>query len=266
MIRDHYFHTNWQPGKAFWVRHLWLPLLVSGAALIGLEKSSLDLWLSDQWFALEGGQWAWRTSWITYELIHHRGKQGIIAIGLTTLSLIIASFYWKRVRYWRMPMSYLLTTMALVPAGIAHFKRYSPVDCPWSLLRYGGDQAYVRTFDHVFAQTDLGHCFPSGHASAGFILLAMYFAALPLVDRPARFLIPGLLVGWIFALGQQARGAHFLSHDVWTLVTCWFGALGMFLLFKPARWPKPAAPARAAGEEAASRDARIRPADETVSA
>ncbi len=233
--------SGWQSDRRFWALHFWLPLLVACLLLLTLENSSLDLWLADQWFALEGGQWAWRDHWVSYDLIHHHGKQLIIAIGLTALSLIIASLFKARVRCWRMPMSYLLTTMALVPALIATFKRISPVHCPWDMLRYGGDQAYLRTFDHQFVPTEFGHCFPAGHASGGFILLAMYFAALPFVKRPVGFLLPGVLIGWTFALGQQSRGAHFLSHDVWTLTICWFGALGMFLLFRPGRWPRPIA-------------------------
>lgn len=237
MSKPHMSQTGWQSSNRFWVWHFWLPLLLASAALFFMEHSSVDLWLADQWYALQGGQWAWRSHWVSYELIHHHGKQMIIAIGLSALGLIVLSFFRPGLRNWRAPMSYLLTTMAVVPASIASFKKFSPVDCPWSLLRYGGELPYIRTFEHSFGVTDMGRCFPSGHASGGFILLAMYFAALPFVKNPARFLLPGLIAGWIFALGQQSRGAHFLSHDVWTLSICWFGALGMFLLFQPSRWP-----------------------------
>jgi membrane-associated PAP2 superfamily phosphatase len=231
--------TGWQPSRTFWAWHLWAALLAASVALIFMENSNLDLWMADQWYALQGGQWAWRSHWVSYELIHHYGKQLIIGIGLTALVLIVLSYIRPGLRNWRAPMSYLLTTMAVVPTLIATFKKFSPVDCPWSLLRYGGDLPYVRTFEHSFGLTDVGRCFPAGHASGGFILLAMYFAALPFVKHPARYLLPGVIVGWIFALGQQSRGAHFLSHDLWTLSVCWFGALGMFLLFRPSRWPGP---------------------------
>jgi len=131
--------------------------------------------------------------------------------------------------------------MALLPASIAWSKRLSPVACPWDLARYGGDSTYLRTFEYSFGLADAGHCFPAGHASGGFALLALYFAAYLYARRPALFLLPGLLVGTVFALGQQARGAHFLSHDLWSLSLCWFGALGLFLLFRPGRWPGPIA-------------------------
>jgi membrane-associated PAP2 superfamily phosphatase len=36
-------------------------------------------------------------------------------------------------------------------------------------------------------------------------------------------------LGGVFGLAQQLRGAHFLSHDVWTLMICWLIALALYL-------------------------------------
>lgn len=33
-----------------------------------------------------------------------------------------------------------------------------------------------------------------------------------------------LVSGLLFGVVQQLRGAHFISHDLWTLVICWFVA------------------------------------------
>jgi membrane-associated PAP2 superfamily phosphatase len=206
-------------------------------ALAAVERTPVDLWLADRWFALEGQRWAWRDHWLAYDVIHHYGKQMLIAVGLLLLALIVFGYRSARLGKWRLPLSYLLASMALLPAVIAWSKRLSPVPCPWDLGRYGGGVAYRPTFDYSFGPTTVGHCFPAGHASGGFALLALYFAAFLYVRRPALLLLPGLLVGWVFALGQQARGAHFLSHDLWSLTWCWFGALGLFLLFRPHRWP-----------------------------
>jgi membrane-associated PAP2 superfamily phosphatase len=228
---------SWQPSWQFWLTHLVLPLAAAAMLLTMLEHTSVDLWLADQWFALEGGVWAWRDHWLTYDVIHHHGKQMLIVFGLVLLSFILLSFRWSRLGKWRLPMIYLLTSMALLPALIAGSKRFSPVPCPWDLLSYGGDAVYRHNFEYAFGAAQSGHCFPAGHAAGGFALLAVYFAAYPYTRRPALFLLPGLIVGTIFAFGQEARGAHFLSHDLWTLSLCWFGALGLFLLFRPNRWP-----------------------------
>jgi membrane-associated PAP2 superfamily phosphatase len=40
----------------------------------------------------------------------------------------------------------------------------------------------------------------------------------------------GLLIGTVFALGQQARGAHFLSHDLTSAAIVWYVLLGLYLV------------------------------------
>lgn len=227
--------------KRFWIIHLVLPLTVAAAVLFMLEHTGIDLWLADWLYALEGHQWALRNHWLTYDVIHHHGKQMMITIGLVLLVLLLASYRVLRFQSWRKPMAYLLASMALLPSAIGYSKRFGPVLCPWDLARYGGEATYQRTFEYTFGATDLGHCFPAGHASAGFALLALYFAMYFYARKPALYLLPGLIVGFVFAFGQQVRGAHFISHDLWSISLCWFGALGLFLLFRPGNWPRPEA-------------------------
>ncbi len=234
----------------FWIIHLVLPLAVAATVLFTLENTGIDLWLADHWYALEGNEWALRDHWVTYDVIHHHGKQMILTIGLVLLALLLASHRVSRLHPWRKPMGYLLASMILLPTAIAYSKHYSPVHCPWDLTRYGGHATYQRTFDYTFDATDLGHCFPAGHASGGFALLALYFAMYFYARKPLLFLLPGLIVGFVFAFGQQARGAHFISHDLWSISICWFGALGLFLLFRPGTWPQPAAVTANSGGQA----------------
>ena len=37
----------------------------------------------------------------------------------------------------------------------------------------------------------------------------------------------GLAAGLVFGISQQFRGAHFLSHDIWSLALCWYLSLGI---------------------------------------
>lgn len=223
----------WKPDRRFWMNHGLLPLAAALVVLTLLEQTGIDLWLADRWFALEGGQWSWRNHWITYDLIHHHGKQLIIGIAISAIALLLLGLRFEALAHWRRPLAYLLVCMLLLPALIAFGKRFSTVLCPWDLARYGGSLLYQHNLEYAPAYRQVGHCFPSGHASGGFALLALYFAGIGRVRRPAWLLLPGLVIGGIFALGQQARGAHFLSHDLWTLSICWFGALLAFALLRP---------------------------------
>ncbi len=223
----------WKPDKRFAKNHLLIPLIVAGLILFSLENTGIELWLADQWFGWEGGSWTLRHNWFAYDVIHHFGKQMIITFGLVLLCAFIISLRVHRFRMWRRPLGYFLTCMVLLPYLIASLKKFNTVVCPWDLARYGGELMYRHTFEHDLTLHSPGRCFPSGHASGGFALIALYFACLPYTSRPWVLLLPGVIFGSVFALGQEARGAHFLSHDLWSLTICWFGAVLLFYVIRP---------------------------------
>ena len=43
-------------------------------------------------------------------------------------------------------------------------------------------------------------------------------------------LLTGVVTGSVFALAQQLRGAHFASHNLWTILLCWAVALLLYTL------------------------------------
>ena len=226
---------SWYCGRHFFVAHVVWPGMILVAMLLLAENSRLDVLVAESWYRLEGGQWAWRDSWYANNLIHFYGKRMLFAFGLVLIALLFLGRFSARLRRWRKTLAYVLACLAVLPALVALLKYFSQVPCPWDLVRFGGEQPYEHTASYALGHTDTGNCFPAGHASGGFALLSIYFASLGHARRPFVWLLPGLLVGWIFALGQQSRGAHFLSHDLWTLSICWFGALLIFLWIRPDR-------------------------------
>ena len=76
-----------------------------------------------------------------------------------------------------------------------------------------------------------GRCFPGSHASTGFALMAFYFVLFDTRPRLARVLLAAAVaLGTIFSVGQQARGSHFLSHDLTSAALAWFELLGLWWL------------------------------------
>jgi membrane-associated PAP2 superfamily phosphatase len=70
---------------------------------------------------------------------------------------------------------------------------------------------------------------PGGHSSSGFALVAVYFLMLGRSHKLARLALGGaLLLGGVFAFGREARGAHFLSHDLWSAALVWFSCLAVY--------------------------------------
>jgi membrane-associated PAP2 superfamily phosphatase len=67
-----------------------------------------------------------------------------------------------------------------------------------------------------------GHCFPAGHASSGFAFVGGFFAFRKTDPGIARkWLLAALLAGLVLGIAQQLRGAHFMSHTLWTGFICW---------------------------------------------
>jgi membrane-associated PAP2 superfamily phosphatase len=70
--------------------------------------------------------------------------------------------------------------------------------------------------------------------------MALYFALRDRNITAARIgLLGGLTVGTLFGYAQMARGAHFLSHTVWSAGICWFIALGLYLIMRRKLQPSP---------------------------
>jgi hypothetical protein len=66
-----------------------------------------------------------------------------------------------------------------------------------------------------------GRCFPAGHATAAFCFLPGWFIlrrAAPLAAR--RWLVATLAAGAVLTMVQVVRGAHYVSHSLWTGWLC----------------------------------------------
>jgi len=229
-------------------RHLGWPLLVTLAASALLMAGGGDQWLADQLYRAEGHHWLLQNAWATRQLIHKGGKWLSAAATLVAILLCFHAWRHERAAAWRWPLLYLVLAVALGTGLVSLLKSVTNMDCPWDLVRYGGLREYVGLFASRPHGLPRGACFPAGHASAGFAWVSLYFVAL--LVQPAwrwRGLAIGLAAGAVFGVGQQLRGAHFLSHDLWTLATCWTVSLLLFL------WVRPLA---ARGQRTAAVDAR----------
>jgi hypothetical protein len=59
--------------------------------------------------------------------------------------------------------------------------------------------------------------------------MALYFVFRDRAPRLAYCgLGAGVLAGLAFGLAQQSRGAHFISHDLWSVMLAWFISLTLY--------------------------------------
>jgi membrane-associated PAP2 superfamily phosphatase len=219
-----------RPGFHRW--HLQTPLLALAGLFITANLLHADLWLADRLYTWEGHAWALRHAWFTQHLIHLLGREFSTAAWLAVLAAWLVACVrpgWGRLRR---PLLYLLMATAASTLLVAGLKSLSNVDCPWDLARYGGTHPYIGLFELRPTGLGRGQCFPAGHASGGYTWLALYFF-LSVVKPQWRWagLAVGLGFGLLFGIGQQLRGAHFLSHDLAALAICWTCAVVLHRVF-----------------------------------
>lgn len=126
------------------------------------------------------------------------------------------SFYSEKFKPRRWEFGYFFIMVMLATSTIAILKSQSAHACPW-------DMAVATTQGILWElSATAGHCFPGGHALSGFALLVGYF--IYRTTRPKRayfFILAALILGFTMGWGQMMRGAHFLSHTLWTGWIIW---------------------------------------------
>lgn len=213
----------------------WLTLALLAAAL-AWDASGLDVPFAHLAGSAQG--FPWKDQWFLYEVLHEGGRH---LAWLLVLGLSLA-VWWPLGPLPRLPQRRRLQLAASTLAAafaISVLKRGSFTSCPWELAEFGGIARYASHWSHV-VDGGSGHCFPAGHASSGFAFVGGYFAFRDIDPRVARrWLLAAAIAGLLLGLAQQWRGAHFMSHTLWTAVVCWMVAFGV-----AAAWPRATAWAR----------------------
>lgn len=193
------------------------------AALLAWDASGADRQVA-AWFGDANGFAARNAFWAEHVL--HNGLRYLsMAVLLWMLwdlwrpvGLSLPGAPTRRARAWALGGTVL--ALLLVPA----LKNQSLTSCPWSLAEFGGEAGvqWVSHWAGLLGARDggPGGCFPSGHAvgSFAFFSLVWLWRGQP---RVWPWLLAGvLLAGGLGSVAQWARGAHFVSHSLWSAYLC----------------------------------------------
>jgi membrane-associated PAP2 superfamily phosphatase len=159
----------------------------------------------------------------------HTMLKNLTSLGLVVaIVLALASIWVDVLRPWRRALISFCLMAGGAALAVQQLKEGSVHACPWDLSMYGGHDAWFPLFDRVSAAIELGRCWPGGHASGGFAIVAGYFALRTQQPQWARrLLVLGLSLGTVMGAVQMVRGAHFLSHNLWSLWVVWAACLGI---------------------------------------
>lgn len=202
-----------------------------------LDRNIIENWMTSQ------GNFYLREHWALVTLGHQYVKWILIFCMLLVLLRWIVSFNFKQSRtkqsqsnqkygnQWRSGYFFLMLLLPIMLIGI--LKAHSVHACPWNMT--------LNTQDHFIWILDAkaGHCFPGGHSSAGFSIMAGYFLYRDRDKKLAHFyFIAGIVLGFAMGWAQMMRGAHFLSHNLWTGLIIWTVNVISYLIFYSKLNPK----------------------------
>lgn len=216
---------------AFWLLHAALPALLLAALYLWTELSPLDLQFS-QWIYRSGGN-RFIDHWFLSTVLH----EGVRAIGYVLayalLVALLTSVLVPRLAPARLPLLFIVLSIAAGSSTVVELKHLTNVYCPSALTQFGGDRPMYSPFDISTWVTSLnnGQCWPGGHSSYGFALWPFYFIAREFRRQLAPPVFAAIFVyGNILGSVRVVQGAHFLSHQWWTALICWFITLGLYVV------------------------------------
>lgn len=185
------------------------------------RDEGLDRWITGYWFDTATRQFPLQNNRLL-DLLNHRLLKDLVIVG-GALSLIWG--LWRRQP--RLVVVALLIGLGALTVGI--LKDFSHHSCPWSLAEYGGNAVSYPLFGAVPAGSGPGRCFPGGHASSGFGVMALFFLFYRERPRLAWLcLFAGVFLGLMMGYGQVMRGAHFFSHNLWAGWWVWLTQVAIY--------------------------------------
>lgn len=203
-------------------------ILLVVAALITtvclFEFTSIDLVVERQFYDHGHLRWLLDRNAEPFRFVLYDGfKRVLYTVALCLLVILLFFRKSNLVKQYRHGFTVLLLSLILVPAFINFLKAETHVPCPRNLSLFDGNYPYVTLFTSYpknFSLDRTIRCYPAGHASGGFALMALFFL---FKRRRHQYygLMAGLGLGWVTGFYKMLIGDHFLSHTVVSMLIAW---------------------------------------------
>jgi membrane-associated PAP2 superfamily phosphatase len=193
--------------------------LLALAALLAWDASGWDLLVARMTGTPMG--FPWRDNPFLVEVMH----KGARDLSWVLVIILFGAIRWPFGILRRLSghdrVQLALTVLVSVLA-VTLFKHVSNTSCPWELKEFGGVARYASHWSWGVSDGGSGGCFPAGHASAAFAYVGGYFVLRRVSARAAGiWLGVAMVAGLVLGVSQQMRGAHYMSHTLWTAWVCW---------------------------------------------
>ncbi|MEN0105107.1 MAG: phosphatase PAP2 family protein [Pseudomonas sp.] len=246
------------PRLRFYRDNLGVPLLLALVVFCLFDLTNIDRVISNALIDPGTGEFILRRSQL-FETLTHKWPR-VIPDWTGELAIIgaLLSFIWPRlaahtqtapVRFLqrikvapvlrfttahRRDLFFVIVAFALTTGVIHYLKAHTSVYCPVETTLYGGQELRKEWFENFtwLHKAGDGRCWPGGHASSGFTMVALYFIARRYRWQHAKALLGAIvLLGMVFGTTRVLQGWHYMSHTFWAGIFVWLSTFLVALVF-----------------------------------
>jgi len=212
-------------GRRFLLRQAAALTAVAIALVVLFGNSDLDRIVA-RWFFDDAQQtFPLVNHWLLKTVLHDAAR-AISAVAALALVGLTASVWLAarpaRLRSRRHELLFVAVGTLTASALVGALKHFSTHVCPWDLTDFGGLATYRPLFTAPTSLHAVGGCLPAAHPLTGYAWLCVGFALYPTARALAlRAWHLAFVLGTVCGLVQIMRGAHFLSHVLWSAWLVW---------------------------------------------
>ena len=202
--------------------------------LIFFHHSNTDLAIQNLLFDFKNNKWLIDRNEPTLKFIFYILPKLLLG-GLILLCTAALTFFKKKefTKKYHKQIILIFLGITIIPLIAGNIKKFTNIYCPNQLEIYDGNYPYVRILDPYpanFIQEKPGYCFPAGHAVTGFCLMVLFFIQATKRKRILALSF-SIILGWILGFYQMAKGAHFFSDTLISMLVCFLLATIIAKLF-----------------------------------
>ncbi|MGD8567943.1 MAG: phosphatase PAP2 family protein [Gammaproteobacteria bacterium] len=192
--------------------------------VILFDVSGVDVLVQDYFYNFNTHHWIIDRNNQVLKFIFYSGikKLFILFVLLILVALLFLRKH-KMIKQYKCGLLVVCISTITVPLIVGGLKSVTNVPCPKYITHYAGSYPYVTvlgSYPDNFQQKESMECYPAGHASGGFSLLALLFLFRRRKSKIIA-LVSVLVLGWTIGLYKMLIGDHFLSHTVVSMVLAW---------------------------------------------
>ena len=200
----------------------WLISCTAGliCTLLLFHYTRLDLTIQQHFYDAASGAWVWDRDEPVTKLIFYDGiKRILVSLAVSILVALVIDRFRPVLGSFRRPLTIVLLSLIIVPGTVGILKANTNTPCPRDISSFGSELPYVGVLDAWPEGTkpaELQRCYPAGHASGGFALLALVLLGRSRYQRLG-LALTALTIGWSMGLYKTVIGDHFFSHTLITM-------------------------------------------------